>query len=74
MPKTVKQRIVSRIYSHGRGWVFTPKDFLNDFNRWEISNSLEDLEHESIIRRYVSSLKDIQDTIMMFIKWAIPIF
>ena len=58
MAKTVKQRIVSRIYSHGRGWAFTPKDFLNDFNRWEISNSLEDLEHESIIRRIIRGLYD----------------
>ena len=50
MRKTVKNKIVSRIYGRGRGWAFTPNDFMQDFKRWEIGNSLEDLTKENRIR------------------------
>ncbi len=47
MKKTAKKQILSRIYGRGRGWAFTPNDFIQDFKRWEIDNSLEDLSKTS---------------------------
>ncbi len=58
MKKTAKNRILSRIYGRGRGWAFTPNDFITDFTRWEISNSLEDLTNENKIRRIIRGLYD----------------
>lgn len=58
MQKTVKEQIVSRIYGRGRGWAFTPNDFMQDFKRWEIGNSLEDLTKENRIRRLISGVYD----------------
>jgi len=58
MKKTAKNLIVSRIYGRGRGWAFTPNDFIKDFKRWEIDNSLEDLTNEEKIRRILRGLYD----------------
>jgi len=58
MAKSVKQQILSRIYGGGRGWTFTPNDFVVDFKKWEISNSLEDLTNENKIRRIMRGLYD----------------
>jgi len=58
MKKTAKNLIVSRIYGRGRGWSFTPNDFIKDFKRWEISDSLEDLTNEGRIRRILRGLYD----------------
>jgi hypothetical protein len=58
MIKSVKQKILSRILGRGRGWAFTPNDFIADFKRWEISNSLEDLTNENKIRRIIRGLYD----------------
>jgi len=58
MKKTAKNNILSRIYSKGKGWVFTPSDFIADFKRWEIGDSLEDLTNENKIRRILRGLYD----------------
>lgn len=58
MNKTVKNQILSRIYGRGRGWAFSPNDFILDFKRWEISNSLEDLTNEGKIRRIIRGIYD----------------
>ena len=58
MAKSVKQQILSRIYGRGRGWAFTQNDFIADFKRWEIDNSLEDLTNENKIRRIMRGLYD----------------
>jgi hypothetical protein len=58
MKKTVKNQILSRIYGRGRGWAFTPNDFIEDFKRWEVDDSLEDLTNENKIRRIMRGLYD----------------
>lgn len=58
MATTKKQQILSRIYGRGRGWAFTPNDFIQDFKRWEISNTLEDLTNEGVIRRIIRGVYD----------------
>ena len=39
MYNSIKDKIISRIYGHGMGWVFSPNDFLQDFKRYEIDNA-----------------------------------
>ncbi|MEI8388811.1 MAG: DUF6088 family protein [bacterium] len=58
MKKTAKNLIISRIYGRGRGWAFTPNDFIKDFKRWEVDDSLEDLTNENKIRRIMRGLYD----------------
>ncbi len=58
MEKTVKNKIFSKIQGRGRGWAFTPSDFIKDFKRWEISDSFEDLTNENKIRRIIRGLYD----------------
>lgn len=58
MGKTVKDQIISRIYGRGRGWAFSPKDFLGSFSRGEISVALAALTKESKIRRVITGIYD----------------
>lgn len=58
MTKSIKQQILSRIQARGRGWAFTPNDFISDFKRWEIDNSFEDLTKENKIRKIIRGLYD----------------
>ncbi|MBQ8870265.1 MAG: hypothetical protein IJ019_02685 [Alphaproteobacteria bacterium] len=58
MKKSVKNTILSRIYGRGRGWCFSPNDFIADFKRWEIGDSLSDLTNEGKIRRIIIGLYD----------------
>jgi len=58
MRQSAKQRIASRIYGHGRGWVFSPSDFLADFKRFEIDDSLQELKNCGTIRQLSRGLYD----------------
>ena len=31
--QTIEEKVISRIYGRGRGWVFSPNDFVEDFTR-----------------------------------------
>lgn len=58
MDKSVKNKILDKIYARGKGWVFSPNDFKAWFKSWEINNSLEDLTNEGKIRRISRGLYD----------------
>lgn len=58
MTQSIKQQILSRIQGRGRGWAFTPNDFIGDFKRWEIDNSFEDLTKENKIRKIMRGVYD----------------
>jgi hypothetical protein len=58
MNGTAKDRVLSRIYGRGRGWVFSATDFTSDFVRWKIDRSLADLAREGKIRRIMQGLYD----------------
>ncbi|MFA6715814.1 MAG: DUF6088 family protein, partial [Victivallaceae bacterium] len=58
MHKSLKNKIISRIYGHGRGWAFSANDFLEDFKRSEIDNALSDLRQENTIRRVCRGIYD----------------
>lgn len=72
MATTKKQQILSRIYGRGRGWVFTPNDFIQDFKRWEISNTLEDLTNEGVIRRIIRGVYDYPLYSDLLKKYVVP--
>ena len=58
MYNSIKDKIISRIYGHGRGWVFSPNDFLQDFKRYEIDNALKTLADSGSIRRICRGIYD----------------
>eukprot|EP00831_Metopus_contortus_P080638 TRINITY_DN8290_c0_g2_i4.p3 TRINITY_DN8290_c0_g2~~TRINITY_DN8290_c0_g2_i4.p3 ORF type:complete len:231 (+),score=12.69 TRINITY_DN8290_c0_g2_i4:1159-1851(+) len=58
MHKSIKNRILSRIYSRGRGWAFSANDFFADFRRYEIDEALSSLTKEGTIRRVLRGIYD----------------
>ena len=58
MRKSVKNKIVARIYGRGRGWAFSASDFLVDFKRYEIDEALSSLAVEKTIRRVLRGIYD----------------
>jgi hypothetical protein len=58
MAKSVKDKVLYRIYSRGRGWAFSATDFTGDFARWKVDRSLADLAKEGKIRRVMQGLYD----------------
>ena len=51
-------KILSRIYGRGRGWAFSPNDFIGEFDRKQIDNALSDLTAEGRIRRVYRGMYD----------------
>jgi hypothetical protein len=52
------KRILQRIYGHGRGWVFTPKDFLDIAGYAAMRQALSRLKQQGTIRRLMQGLYD----------------
>lgn len=50
--------IVNRIYGHGRGWAFTPKDFADLGERAAIDTSLKRLQQKGTIRNILRGVYD----------------
>jgi hypothetical protein len=58
MAQSVKDRILCRIHSRGKGWAFSATDFTGNFARWKVDRSLADLVKEGKIRRIMQGLYD----------------
>ena len=56
MDKTAKSRMLHRIKSRGKGWVFSAIDFLPDLKHWEVRQSFVALENEGVITRVLPGL------------------
>ncbi|KAB0669035.1 hypothetical protein F6V30_14455 [Oryzomonas sagensis] len=54
----INDKILFRIYGHGRGWAFFPNEFIDEFERKQIDNALSDLAGEGKIRRIYRGLYD----------------
>lgn len=52
------KRILQRIYGHGRGWVFIPKDFLDIASSAAVRQSLSRLKQQGTIRRLMQGVYD----------------
>ena len=72
MYKSVKDKILSRIYGYGRGWVFSANDFLVDFSRYEIDTTLNyevyDASNTDEPLADLTALDDSAQYIIKFIK------
>ena len=56
MKKNAQNRIFDRIKYKGKNWVFSAKDFVRDFDRWEIDHALHFLTKEGKIKRIFPGL------------------
>ena len=58
MTKTTDNQIISRIYGHGRGWVFTPDHFKDLGSRDAIASALKRHKPAGLIRQLARGLYD----------------
>jgi len=56
--QSIEDKIVSRIYGRGRGWSFTPNDFVGEFARANIDKALSMLVKQGKIRRVCRGVYD----------------
>ncbi len=54
----IEQKILSRIYGHGRGWAFTKVDFIAEFGEANIHQALSNLTGAGKIRRICHGVYD----------------
>jgi len=59
--QSVSNKIVARIYGHGRGWVFSANDFTLDFKRDDVDKTLSNLRKRGTIRRICRGLYDFPE-------------
>jgi len=58
MTNTVENKILKKVYTHGRGWVFSEKDFAPLANRSAIDVTLHRLMNKDTIRRVMRGVYD----------------
>ena len=58
MPQDIAAQILARIHGSGRGWVFTPKDFLDLASHETARQTLARLAKEGTIRRLLRGVYD----------------
>ncbi len=58
MTNTIENKILKKIYTHGRGWVFSEKDLASLANRSAIDVTLHRLMHKGTIRRVMRGVYD----------------
>jgi len=58
MMQSIEDKMISRIYGRGRGWAFTPNDFVGEFPRASIDKALSKLTSGGRIRRIYRGLYD----------------
>jgi hypothetical protein len=56
--QTVESKLLSRVYGHKRGWVFTPASFLDLGSRATVGMALKSLCDRRLIRRLARGLYD----------------
>ncbi len=62
MSEIIADKVISRIYGHGRGWVFVLSDFSDIANPSTIKNILARIANKGIIRRIMRGVYDYPDT------------
>jgi len=58
MRQSSYKKVLSRIYGHGRGWVFSKSDFISDISADSIDKALSELAKEKKIRRIARGMYD----------------
>jgi len=62
MPQSIDNRVLSRIYGHGRGWVFTPAHFTDLGSRTAVATALKRYKQNGTIRQVARGLYDYPRT------------
>ena len=60
--QSIDNKIISRIYGHGRGWVFTPTYFSDLGSRDAVASGLRRHRQSGLIRQLVRGLYDYPRT------------
>jgi predicted transcriptional regulator of viral defense system len=60
--QSVDKKVISRIYGHGRGWVFTPDDFKDLGSRNAVASALKRYVQKGTIRRLARGVYDYPAT------------
>ncbi len=58
MSQRIENKIISRIYGHGRGWAFTKTDFVAEFGEANVHQALSSLTKAARIRRVCQGVYD----------------
>lgn len=58
MSQGIENKVISRIYGHGRGWAFTKTDFVAEFGEANIHQALSSLTRAGKIRRVCQGVYD----------------
>ena len=58
MSQSIENKVISRIYGRGRGWVFTKTDFVSEFDEANIHQALSSLTKTGKIRRVCRGVYD----------------
>lgn len=72
MNSGLENKIFKTVKTHGRGWVFSAKDFINFGNRDGIEVSLHRLLKKEKIRRIARGLYDFPKLGTLIVKWQSP--
>src|SRR5262249_36030247 len=56
--QSIDSQVLSRIYGHGRGWVFTPASFLDLGSRMAVASALARHKRDGIVRPLARGLYD----------------
>ncbi|MFK8113204.1 MAG: DUF6088 family protein [Rubripirellula sp.] len=58
MPQSVEEKVLGKIRKGGKGWAFSPKDFLHLGSRKSVDMALSRLTEKSAIRRVIRGIYD----------------
>jgi hypothetical protein len=61
-PQSINNKVINRIYGHGRGWVFTTANFSDLGGRNAIASALKRYLHSGVIRQLARGLYDYPRT------------
>ncbi len=56
--QSIDNKVISRIYGKGRGWCFTPNEFMDLGSRSSVDKALSRLTQKGTIRRLARGLYD----------------
>jgi hypothetical protein len=58
MPQSIANKILKRINNHGRGWIFSTKDFFDLGDRYAVNMALHRLKNKGRIRQILRGIYD----------------
>jgi hypothetical protein len=72
MRQLIINKMINRIRGHGRGWIFSTKDFFDCGNRFAVNMALYRLKEKGMIRQILRGIYDYPKFIKLFNDLATP--